>query len=88
MVVSPTNAVNPTIKLTKPSVGVVNWRSTGSGGGFHHEPADKLKHLLGHLPRHSHLGELGHQPPGVADQPSPDLDEPDLHTAQRSVFAE
>ena len=30
------NAVNHPIERTKPSVGVVNWRSMGSGGGFHH----------------------------------------------------
>ena len=36
MVVSLTNAVNHPIKLTKPSVVVVNWRSMGSGGGFHY----------------------------------------------------
>ena len=36
MVVSLTNAVNHPIKLTKPCLGVVNWRSPGNGGGFHH----------------------------------------------------
>ena len=36
IVVSLTDAVNHPIKLTKPSLGVVNWRSMGSGGGFHH----------------------------------------------------
>ena len=35
-VVSLTDAVNHPVKLTKPSVGVVNWRSMGSGGGFHY----------------------------------------------------
>jgi hypothetical protein len=36
MVVSLTNAVNHPVKLTTPSVGVVNWRSIGSGDGFHY----------------------------------------------------
>ena len=36
MVVSLTSAVNLPIKLTKPSGVVVNWRSMGSGGGFHY----------------------------------------------------
>ena len=37
MVVSLTNAVNHSIKLTKPSVGVVvNWRTMGSGGGCYY----------------------------------------------------
>ena len=36
IVVSLTDAVNHPIKLTEPSLGVVNWRSMGSGGGFHH----------------------------------------------------
>ncbi len=31
------------------------------------EPTDTLQHLPEHLPRHSHLSELEHQPPGVAD---------------------
>ena len=31
-----TDAVNHPIERTEPSVGVVNWRSMGSGGGFHH----------------------------------------------------
>ena len=35
MVVSLTDAVNLSIKLTTPSGVVVNWRSIGSGGGFH-----------------------------------------------------
>ena len=35
MVVSLTDAVNHPIKLTRPSVDVVNWRSMGSGGSSH-----------------------------------------------------
>ena len=31
-----TNAVTLPIQLTKPSVGVVSWRSMDSGGRFHH----------------------------------------------------
>ena len=45
------------------------------------EPTDTLQHLPEHVPRHSHLGKLEHQPPGMAHQPSPDLDELDLHAA-------
>ena len=36
IVVLLTNAVNLPIKLTKPSVVVVNWRPMGSGGGCHY----------------------------------------------------
>ena len=36
MVVLLKNAVNHPIKLTKPSSVVVNWRSVGSGRGFHY----------------------------------------------------
>ena len=50
------------------------------------EPADTLQHLPEHIPRHSHFSELEHQPPGVAHQPCPDLDELDLDTAQRPVL--
>ena len=50
------------------------------------EPSDTLEALPEHLPRHSHLSELEHQPPGVAHQPCPDLDELELDTAQRTVL--
>ena len=42
------------------------------------EPADTLQSATGgpeHIPRHSHFSDLEHQPPGVANQPCPDLDE-------------
>ena len=42
------------------------------------EPTDTLQDLPEHIPRHSHLSELEHQPPGVAHQPASDLDELDL----------
>ena len=45
------------------------------------ELGDTLQHLPEYLPRHSHLSELEHQPPGVAHQACPDLDELDLDTA-------
>jgi len=48
------------------------------------EPGDTLQSALGgpeYLPGHCHLSKLKHQPPGVARQPSPDLDELDLHAA-------
>ena len=46
MVVSLTNAVNHPIKLTEPSVVVVNRRSMGSGGDFHYvcTPFELLQH--------------------------------------------
>ena len=50
------------------------------------EPADTLQHLLEHLPRHSHLCQLKHQPPSMPHQMSTYLDELDLDTAQRPVL--
>ena len=50
------------------------------------EPGDTLQHLPEYLPAHHHLSKLEHRPPGVAHQPSPDLDELDLDTAQRPVL--
>ena len=50
------------------------------------ESCDTFQHLPEYLPRHSHLGKLEHQPPGVTHQPSPDLDELDLHASQRPVL--
>jgi len=50
------------------------------------EPADTLQHLPEHIPRYSHFSELEHQPPGVAHQLCPDLDELELDTAQLPVL--
>ena len=72
-VVSLTDAVNHPVKLTKPSVGVVNWRSMGSGGGFHHvcSPFQLLRARtspLGYLssphmtPRTNHYAGAGESP--------------------------
>ena len=46
------------------------------------EPVDAIQHLAERLPRHSRLSELEHQPPDVAHQPCPDLDELDLRPPQ------
>jgi hypothetical protein len=45
------------------------------------ETGDTLQHLPEHLPRHSHLSELEHQPPRVAHQPCLDLDKLDLEAS-------
>jgi hypothetical protein len=60
MVVSLTNAVNLPIRLTEPSVGFVNWRSMGSGGGFH-RVCTPFQLLRGHtsalaIPHHNWRG--------------------------------
>ena len=52
------------------------------------EPADTLQHLPEHLPRHSHLSELEHQPPSVSHQPCADLDVLDLDIVQRPLLDE
>jgi hypothetical protein len=66
MVVSLTNAVNNPIKLTNPSVGVVNWRSMGSGRGFHYvcTPFELLQ------ARTSPLADISHIKPGVSKEPT------------------
>ncbi|MCH7553816.1 MAG: hypothetical protein IIC82_07460 [Chloroflexi bacterium] len=46
------------------------------------EPANTLQHFPEHLPRHSNLGELEQQPPGVAHQAAIGLDQLDLRPLQ------
>ena len=47
---------------------------------------DTLQHLSEHLPRHRHLCQLKHQPPGMPHQMSTYPDELDLDAAQRPVL--